>query len=751
MQPVNAPSSPAPARPDGAPPTRRASIIFGVLDLLTAAAVVGFMSILWSSSSFWHVSLGIWAAVQVLSALGLFVGTPAGRTAARLASLYQLGLMAVVVVGILSSVAYLWGIYGQIGVGVSVALLVVLALLLEVMGLLPIFKLRFLGLSETPSSDNTGKVLGVLVTLVVLGTVIYCARVHASASLGRWEPTPAGERAALSAYVQAVVDGNEPPPLPRAIGSESDRWVVRVFRRGRVDARIEVVGDLRNATQAIGEELEARNLPRAGNRAVAVDRVVAENGIESLQGVLGALSIIPGLDGISAEIDGERVTVVPQELVLRRMLSEYTPIPFIRDFEIGADPDAVRALLCETAGQSEDCEPRALRRARTESWVQEDGKIRHLYRSRPMMERPMAPEDARAGAVASGHYVLRSIKRDGRFQYKLFPDSGRGEMEPYNVPRHAGTTWFLLELYEATGKDEFLKGAERALDWLESHLGDCGDGLRCIGGGDRVRLGPQALPLIAFATHARLTGSEGYRDTVDDLAEVVMRMQRGDGDFDFELDRQTGQPVDVGKQLYAGGQAILGLALSGQVTGDQDQLDAARRGLDYMAGPYWDFFMSDLFIIEEHWTCLAANELHRLYGDQAHADLCLAAAGFDRQLQHGTESVFPDYVGGIGFTPFFPPYTTTAAGRGEGMIAAYRISERLGEPDLELLRGIEDAVAFLVHNQYKRGDTYAFRSPWSAVGAMPWNYYDPTIRIDTVQHAGSMMLHGSDILENASR
>lgn len=725
--------------------------MFGALDLLTAAAVVGFTSILWSSSAFWPVALGIWAVLLVSSAIGLFTGTRAGRVLARVAAFYQLGFLAAVVVGVLSSVSYLWGIYGQIGVGVSVALLAVLAILFEVMGLLPVFKLRALGLSEGRTSTGAKRILSSTLALGLIGALFYCATVYASASLGRWEPIPVTERDAMSAHLSALIEGSERPPLPSAIGEPSDRWIVRVFRRGRVEARIEVTGDLQEATRAAAEALEARNLPRVSDRAIMVDRVVAENDIPGLTGVLGALSIIPGLDGVSGEVGGTRVTVVPQELVVRRMLSEYTPIAFIQDFEIGADPEAVRALLCQTADQPEDCEVVGLRRARTESWVHEDGRTRHLYRGRPVMERPMTPDDARAGAIAAGHYVLRSIRRDGRFQYKMFPDTGRGEMEPYNVPRHAGTTWFLLELYEATGKDEFLKGAERALDWLDAQLGECGGGLRCIGGGGRTSLGPQALPLIAFATHARLAGPERYSETVTALADVLLRMQRENGDFDFSLDRRTGQSVDTGRRLYAGGQAALGLAISGQVTEDPIQLEAARKALDFMSGPYWDFFMSDLFFIEEHWTCLAANELHRLYGDPDHAALCLAAAGFDHHLQHGRESVFPDYVGGIGFTPFFPPYTTTAAGRGEGMIAAYRISERLGEPDLELLSGIEDAVAFLVHNQYKRGDTYAFRSPWTAVGAMPWNYYDPTIRIDTVQHAGSTLLHGADILERAKR
>ncbi len=729
-------------------PSRRTVILFAVLDLCTAVGVLGLVRILWSSTSFWHVLLGIWAALLVASAIGLSSGKRWGRQVARVAALYQLGFLALLVAAILSSVAYLWGIYGQIGVGVSVALLLVLALLFELMGLLPVFKLRALGLTEPPRRSIASSVSAV-VLISILGTAVYCSNVHAAASLPLWQPIPPDAREAMSRYLAAIANKAASPPLPEALGTAEDRWILRVFVRGHVLARYEVTGNLRSATQSLGAELEREGLSYRSKYALAIDRVVAENDIASLDTTLGALSVVPGLDGVSAEVDGKRVTLAPHELVTRQMLSEHAPVPFIPEFEIGADPVAVRKLFCEITAQPSSCDVRRLRRARTEAWVYENDQMHDLYRSRPVSEQPISPNDARVGAMLAGGYVLRSIKPDGRFQYTLSPITGRGGMNPYNVPRHAGTSWFLLELYGATGHQSFLRGAEQALDWLRGQIGSCGAELRCIGDGDRVDLGPQALSLVAFATHARLVGAERYGETVRDLAALVMRMQRDDGDFDFVFDRKAGRSLPVGRHLYAAGQAALGLAISGQVLDDEAQLGAARAALDFMAGPYWDFPLASFFVIEEHWTCLAADEVHRLFGDPAHARLCLASAGFDRQLQHGDESVFPDYVGGIGFTPFFPPYTTTTAGRGEGLIAAYRISERLGVPNQDLLRGIEDAVRFLVHNQYKPSDGYAFRKPSAAVGGVPWNYYDPTIRIDTVQHAGSVLLHGSELMEKA--
>jgi len=704
--------------------------------------------VLWTSGSFWSVALWVWACVLLASAIGLLSATRAGRFAARLAAVYQLGFLGVLIVGLLSSVAYLWGLYGEVGTGIAVVLLVILALLFEVVGLLPIFTLRSIGMFERAPRALRKLWMGSAL-LLILGVPLYCMTVYARARFDPWEPTPAEARDAMSRYLMAALSNEALPPLPTDLGDTASHWVIRAYRNGKTEKRVEVDGDLVTATQAAASALRAENEPQRGRRAIAIDRVVAQTDIDVGNTIVAALSIVPGLDGVTGTIDGRQRTITPHELVLRRMLSEQTPIRFIPEFKAGVRLDAARPVLCQNAGRPAGCEVTDLRRARTESWVRYGAQTFDLYRGRPVQEHAPTAAQARAGALAAGNYVLRSLGRDGRFRYKLFPQSGKVSMDPYGVPRHAGTSWFLLELSAATGKAQFLRGAEKALDWLEQQLDDCGDGLRCVVEGGATTLGSQALPLIAFATHARITGSERYATTVAQLAAVVMRMQRDDGDFDFVLDRATGHPVQGPWMLYAAGQAALSLAISGQVSNDAGQLQAARKALDFMAGPYWDFFVSDLFFIEEHWTCLAAEELYRLYGDSAHARLCLAAARFDRHLQHAKgDTKFPDYVGGIGFSPFFPPYTTSTAARAEGMIAAYRISKRQGHPDPELRQGIADAVGFLLHNQYGFRDTYPFRSPWEAVGGVPWNYLDPVIRIDTVQHAGAVMLRGAEVLSD---
>ncbi|TFH26187.1 MAG: hypothetical protein E4H00_10945, partial [Myxococcales bacterium] len=176
-----------------------------MLDLISGVAVLALMRLLWSATDFWPVVLGIWAALLIVSAVGLLAGTAWGRTAARVAAFYQLGFLLVLITGILTSAAYLWGVYGQIGVGISVALLIILAVLFEVVGLLPLLKLRRIGVTARSSTGRHGGRWPAAGAALLAGVFAYGAVVHARASLDLAEPIPPEGRAAMSQYLMAAI------------------------------------------------------------------------------------------------------------------------------------------------------------------------------------------------------------------------------------------------------------------------------------------------------------------------------------------------------------------------------------------------------------------------------------------------------------------------------------------------------------------------------------------------------------------
>ena len=158
--------------------------------------------------------------------------------------------------------------------------------------------------------------------------------------------------------------------------------------------------------------------------------------------------------------------IIPQELILDRLLTKQTPISFIPDFKLGVRRKDLARKLCQHAGvKTSDCKIVQMERIRTESWASTETGISDIFRGRP--PRPLInAQTVKAAAKEGAKYVLRSLAKDNKFLYKLQPVSGKGIRGDYSLPRHAGTTWFLLQAYRETGQIQYLQSAERALDFL---------------------------------------------------------------------------------------------------------------------------------------------------------------------------------------------------------------------------------------------------------------------------------------------
>ena len=74
----------------------------------------------------------------------------------------------------------------------------------------------------------------------------------------------------------------------------------------------------------------------------------------------------------------------------------------------------------------------------------------------------VTPESLRAAALAGARHIIANQATDGRFTYVVKGPSGRPG-RGYNLPRHAGTAWFLARVAARTGDPEVQEGARRAV------------------------------------------------------------------------------------------------------------------------------------------------------------------------------------------------------------------------------------------------------------------------------------------------
>jgi hypothetical protein len=476
------------------------------------------------------------------------------------------------------------------------------------------------------------------------------------------------------------------------------------------------------------------------------------------------LAVNPGVEGIGVDLDGRRAILLPHELVAAKVLAAKRPSNAIPDFAMGIDLKRIGALLASRAGVKQPVKA-ALFRFRTDTFVERPHGARtdapvQLYRGIPPAP-PLSAGALRAAALEGGRFLVAHLAPTGRYIYEHDLATGR-QTDPlrsgaYSMPRHAGTTYFLAELYRITKEEWLREPIERAFKHLADLLatGQCGstlpDGIEIDCVLDRsekiAQLGSTALAVVALAEYQRATGDPRYLPLAKKFTAFLQFMQRGDGSFRHLYDPATQTPDDKTELFYYSGEAALALARMHLVTGDPAYARAAEKALDWLVD-WYDFFMGGFFYGEEHWTCIAAEAAWPAVKNPAHVEFCHGYGRFLRAQQpaRGEHPDQDDYAGAYNVTSFVPPYNTPAGSRTEAMISAYLLGRHHGRPDPEVRAQIASALQYALGQQIRPESE--FNVVGMGLGGMPATPVDRNVRIDFVQHVCSAMIRASEWIDD---
>jgi hypothetical protein len=589
--------------------------------------------------------------------------------------------------------------------------------------------------------------------------------------------TPALEEQGRSALLVCLREGlertqwEEPPPDRLPLVGRTDGLVVRIYNLGRVVARLQSApGELEVACQELAAQMAADpRLSRfsADSRRTArihVEHVIGRGPTLEWPSLLAGLTLQPGLDGLGVVADGQESLLLPSELVDAKLLVRNRPLSFVPDLVFGFDRSKAEPALRKIAGldaRAWETASKSYFRFRTEAYVEDEG-------GHPLvLERdvPPAPElDAaslREGALAGGRYLIAHMMPSGRYIYLANLSTGwqSGARGAYSLPRHAGTTYFLAELYRLTGESFLLEPIERAF----GHLSDLVQAANCRGttaegaefacvsdhSSATSDLGSTALAVVALAEYQRATKSSRFEPLMRQMAEFLLYMQRADGSFAHRYDWKTRQIDEDVQLLYYAGEASLALARMHKVTGEERYLRATERALDSLLG-WYDFFLGGFFYGEEHWTCIAAEAAYPDLDKREYWDFCKGYGRFLRRNQPavGTFQDQRSWAGAYYFTPFLAPQNTPAGSRSEAMISTYQLGLARAEAQPALRRQILSALRYALAQQVRSDGLYRVPPVVHGLGAIPGGPIDRDVRIDYVQHVCSAMIRMSKLLED---
>ena len=372
-----------------------------------------------------------------------------------------------------------------------------------------------------------------------------------------------------------------------------------------------------------------------------------------------------------------------------------------------------------------------------QSFVEEEnGNVSEVFRwNREDIK--ITPDLLFARAKLAGNYLMGVMDDQGKFDYRYYPaiDSST---KSYNLLRHCGTVYSMVQLYEITKNEEVIRKAKLGLDFAKQFLSppkpeDQDQDWVCLRGEgygrqrNYCKLGGAGLYLVALSKYTLVTGDKQYVDLMEDLARFIQHQQLPDGDtlskYYFDNSKNTF------KSLFYPGESAYGLGLLAQVTGDKHWVKVGNKTIAWLENSRKGTPSNRLPV--DHWLIIAMNELYRLDPVQANKQHAFdIAKGMAQSQRLDKRAKHQDTLGGWGSNP----QSSANGTRTEGLVAAYRMAEFAGDDPEPFFATIESALNTLVRMQYTDVSVSYFPKPEKALGGFVDKMDIPAIQIDNVQH-----------------
>lgn len=380
-----------------------------------------------------------------------------------------------------------------------------------------------------------------------------------------------------------------------------------------------------------------------------------------------------------------------------------------------------------------------------QSFYYSHDKCKVLYRGHPLYM-ALNSELLWIAANAAGKYLQSAVKPNGTFDYEYLPKRDL-VTNRYNILRHAGTIYAMLEWYTVNADPTLLSAAKKALTYLMAQIktdpNDNTDAL-CVVEDDTIKLGGNAITLLALSTYFTITQDFTYLDTARGLARWMVATQNDKGAFKIYKQRYSSKKIVNFISEYYPGEAIFALASFYQIDPNPLWIESAEKAADFIIQDR-DYSKTIQTIAHDHWLLYGLNALFQEKPKTTYIAHTQKISQAIIQAQYQKAEPL-DYLGSF----YDAPRSTPTAIRAEGLSAAYSLLKNQGylNEAKEIKTTIEKCIRFQLQNQYTPERTLFFPNPQRAWGGVSKSLTDFSIRIDYVQHHLSSLIGLYKILKS---
>ncbi|NMA73722.1 MAG: hypothetical protein GX963_06070 [Bacteroidales bacterium] len=387
---------------------------------------------------------------------------------------------------------------------------------------------------------------------------------------------------------------------------------------------------------------------------------------------------------------------------------------------------------------------------RTNAWFVNEKEYFPLFRGYRTYESLTKKDLWNAVKLTRNNYFKQAVNSKGKFAYVYDPRNNNVPAR-YNILRHAGTTYSMLETYELMPNDGLMRAIERAIKYLLTKVKTTtinGVKAQVIVEKDAAKLGGNGLAIVALAKYTQITGDKQYLPLMQSMATWMGELQDETGKFAIHKQIfSTGEDSGFVSHYYPG-EAILALCRLYQIDKNEKWLDIAENEANYLINVR-DVKASVRTIAHDHWLLYALNDLYRERPKEMYLKHSFFIAKAILRIQRLDPKKYPKERLGSFDSHSNAPSTPTAC-RVEGLGAAYRLAYDHGymEEAEQYRKSMKEAIKFQLQMHLKPESVMFYENKRLSLGAVHANLSNYELRNDYTQHNISSFISYYNILKH---